>query len=258
MVLATMPVISPMALLQLTSLWSTERALTWILRGWENVSLLDLGVEGWANVAMYAVVAFAWSRLGLRAHRVAVSLCGASYLFESLQAGLYVRIADPRDLYANCLGAFIGVGIAHLASTPDLRLLIRSRAWWRRTAIAGIALAVMLALAGEGIRELADREQAALNASLRRAYGETTLVDVLKAGESDRYLQFSSLAGVPSDYLGLVTDDVAQARYGIGSTAHPRCVVLTWAARQPVSFVNTSGPACLQVKVIGLPGRKGS
>lgn len=231
--LLTAPVVRPGALLHLGELWNTARALTWPAHGLTDLRLLDLGVEGWSNVLLYVPASALWSAMTGRRWRVAVAFTGCSFLIESLQAGLLVRVADPQDLYANALGAVIGIGCSALIA--DLRRPSAAPWWLRRgfeprrarRGVVVLGLIGALLLSADGLLDrLADQDQARLLESVRRAYGVTTADDVLDAAARDGYSSFASRAGVPADYLGAVTPDVVQARF---STAALRGRAASWS-----------------------------
>ena len=256
----TSPLLSPVAVPQLWQAWSTSRATSWLTAGWTELRLVDLGVEGWANAALFLPAGCLLTLLTQRPVRVLLGLVALSLVVETAQAGLLARVADPRDLYANSLGAVWGVGLALVLVRAGLVPGRAPSAWFqghpRRLVVAGavVVSGAVIALSSSALLDAAaDREQAELLASVRSGYEQTTARDVERAARRDEYLTFSNRAGVPADYLGVIGPGEVQARVSTGSQARPRCVLVTWRGERPPSFTTDAGPACLVFRGVGIP-----
>lgn len=253
----TAPVTHVRAIPRIGEVWSWSRSLAWAGDGWTEVLLLPTGIEGWANLLLFVPAAVAWTMLTHRPTRVVAALSVLSVVAETLQAGVGIRVAEPRDVVSNVAGALLGVGIAALAvrlrdegGVPTLRWMLAPRTMTIAVAVTIVAVTGVSA-ATSSIREVAADEQADLVDEVEAAYRGTTSADLESLDGGAEYAAFASRPGRTADYLGRAGDGVYEARFTLAGHARPRCVVVRWTD-EGVRTTPEIGSPCTVFKDLGL------
>jgi hypothetical protein len=251
-IVLTAPFTNPSVLVHLDEVWQWDRVRTWPSNGLLDLAFVDLGFEGWLNVVLFVPAGFLWSVIVRRWWAVFAALVMYAIVVETIQAGLLVRVADVRDVYANALGAGLGVLAAFLRHTMS-RQPVRGL-----TVSAGLVLGFSLVVVtgNHWLSGGADRAQSELLSAVQEAFRDSTSRDVLNATDNGGYLEFGSRPGVAPDYLGEVEPGVIEARYRIDSQERPRCVMATWTQRS-VDYRADAGDRCRRFVEVGVEDSSG-
>ena len=195
------------------------------------------------NLVLFVPAGALWTWMTRRPAVVAAALVGVSLLIESSQAITGLGAPDVADLFANSIGALVGVG------TTVLFAVVRPRAETtmspRKQALVAIAVlglgAIGLALMVVG----ADRHQQSLRRELQSAFAGTTKADIDRWNADGTMLQevFDAVS-VFADGTQYSPNEV-KVRYPAPFFGLHRCVFVIWIPAT-VKFELGSGDACTE------------